>query len=98
MAIILQDMKERLHFTGSQEQLRCFMRETGFTWKKMRQQSKTFDGARRRGSVPHSVSEGPVQGQTGWSSNCLYERNVREQWPHSEQMLADGYHRYARAI
>jgi len=31
MAIIHQEMKERLNFTGSQEQLRCIMRETGFT-------------------------------------------------------------------
>jgi len=34
MAIIHQEMKERLNFTGSQEQLRCIMRETGFTWKR----------------------------------------------------------------
>jgi len=33
MAIIHQEMKERLNVTVSQEQIRRIMRETGFTWK-----------------------------------------------------------------
>ena len=39
MAVIHQEMKKRLNFTGSQEQLRRIMRETGFTWKKLRHQA-----------------------------------------------------------